>query len=167
MSSNLFFTEHVKEKNRKLVATIHGDCHDSQTVEILKHHSDIWFSITNSTFLQTQVIKFHSKGKVEKSLYDFTIEDAKVKSIVETKAKNKIIAAAGIDTTVAVVKDEASSMPISSFNLSLSDKEKEDRQQLEMPFWKKSQEKSGSKIEYIPDENDDWDEEDPDDDLDF
>ena len=150
------------------MATIHGDCHDSQTVEILKHHSDIWFSITNSTFLQTQVIKFQSKGKVEKSLYDFTIEDAKVKSIVETKAKNKIIAAAGIDTTVAVVKDEAaSSMPISSFNLSLSDKEKEDRQQLEMPFWKKSQEKSGSKIEYIPDENDDWDEEDPDDDLDF
>ena len=151
--------------NRKLVATIHGDCHDSQTVEILKQHSDIWFSITNSTFLQTQVIKFHSKGKVEKSLYDFTIEDAKVKSIVETKAKNKIIAA-GIDTTEAVVKDEASSMPISSFNLSLSDKEKEDRQQLEMPFWKKP-EKSGSKIEYIPDENDDWDEEDPDDDLDF
>ena len=143
--------------NRKLVATIHGDCHDRQTTDILKQHSDIWLSITNPTFLQTQVIKFHSKGKVEKSLYDFTIEDAKVKSIVEAN-NSKIICS---DTTT-VVGDDNASMPISSFNLSLSDKEKEDRQQVEMPFWKKS-----SKIEYIPDENDDWDEEDPDDDLDF
>ena len=32
-----------------------------------------------------------------------------------------------------------------------------------MPYWKKKE----AKIEYIPDENDDWDDEDPDDDLDF
>jgi len=35
-----------------------------------------------------------------------------------------------------------------------------------LPFWKKEVSEAAS-IEYIPDEADDWDEEDPDDDLDF
>ena len=155
------FTEHVKEKNRKLVATIHEDCHDSQTVGVLKQHSDIWLSVAHSTFEQTLVTRFHSKGKVETVLYDFTIDhvEGKMKSIVESKSMVKSKA----QTLAKSSEDEAdNTLPISSFNLSLSDKEKEDRQQLEMPFWKKQ-----TKIEYIPDENDDWDEEDPDDDLDF
>ena len=39
--------------------------------------------------------------------------------------------------------------------------------QVVLPFWKKDNASSSANIDYTPDETDDWDEEDPDDDLDF
>ena len=67
------------------------------------------------------------------------------------------------DTPLFIDEKDETPLPSSSFNLNLSEKEKEDRSKVEMPYWKKKE----AKIEYIPDENDDWDDEDPDDDLDF
>jgi len=55
-----------------------------------------------------------------------------------------------------------------TFKLSLGDKEKFQRSKLVLPYQKTSEdEKQGGLIHYQPDEADDWDDEDPDDDLDI
>ncbi|KAJ8916531.1 hypothetical protein NQ315_000173 [Exocentrus adspersus] len=60
---------------------------------------------------------------------------------------------------------------LSTFKIGLSDKEKEAREQLVLPYLPKNEEESkeeeGAEIFYQLDEVDDWDEEDPDDDLDI
>ena len=138
------------------IATLHGDCHDHQDVKVLMNHSDLWIRVNNNDYKNTSVIKFHPKGKVETFTYDLKVENEQlVSGSVPLKTKPASIS--------NQVEEESSSTPSSSFNLTLSEKEKEDRSKVEMPFWKKSD----AKIDYVPDENDDWDDEDPDDDLDF
>ncbi|RZB45727.1 hypothetical protein BDFB_008731 [Asbolus verrucosus] len=57
---------------------------------------------------------------------------------------------------------------MSTFKISLSEKEKESRDNLVLPYLPKdNQEESEGKIYYAFDDIDDWDEEDPDDDLDI
>ncbi|TRY63342.1 hypothetical protein TCAL_14371 [Tigriopus californicus] len=95
-----------------------------------------------------------------------------------------------VGTSVATTDSSDSLGDLSTFNLKLSDNEREARSRLVLPFWKtgrpesqkaeseepavriapKADEKvpsASSHIYYEPDEVDDWDEEDPDDDLDF
>ncbi|KAE8750757.1 hypothetical protein FOCC_FOCC002467 [Frankliniella occidentalis] len=59
---------------------------------------------------------------------------------------------------------------VASFRVSLSDKEKEDRNKLILPYMRtvdNPPEEGGGKVFYQPDAVDDWDDEDPDDDLDI
>ena len=83
---------------------------------------------------------------------------------------------------------------LTTFSLTLKEEEKSAREKVVLPFWKKEQQaqsddknskvneidedeenvrinrvsdKNSGKIYYEPDEGDDWDDEDPDDDLDF
>ena len=80
------------------------------------------------------------------------------------KKSHQISSNPNVIKPVQVVEDKDDSpLPTSSFNLTLSEKEKEDRSKVELPYLRKKE----AKIEYIPDENDDWDDEDPDDDLEF
>lgn len=123
-----------------IVAIVHGDCHESKVVQIVKNYTDLWIQVKRHD--EMTVIKSHPKGKIE----TYTIKDGK--KISENAAK---------------VEAKPEELPTSSFNLNLSQKEKEDRSKVEMPFWKKKE----GKIDYVPDENDDWDDEDPDEDLDF
>lgn len=53
---------------------------------------------------------------------------------------------------------------LTTFKLSLEDNEKETRSQVVLPYLKTTQAPKGA-IFYEPDNNDDWDDEDPDDDL--
>ncbi|PVV01975.1 hypothetical protein BB560_003584 [Smittium megazygosporum] len=53
-----------------------------------------------------------------------------------------------------------------SFNLILTDKQKKDKDNVHLPYMD-AQNDSGGTITYQPDTDDDWDEDDPDDDLDF
>lgn len=57
---------------------------------------------------------------------------------------------------------------VASFRVSLSEKEKEDRNRLVLPYMLSPEkpEEGGGKVFYQPDAVDDWDDEDPDDDLD-
>lgn len=152
----------MNEDYPPLIATIHSNCHPSQDVQTLKNYVDLWIKINTLTFKQTTVLKLHPKGKIEKADYDIVIEKGK---IVKATKSTKVGDAKEGQTEVTSNAEN----PTSSFNLSLSEKEKEDRSKVELPFWKKEQKTGGSsgKIEYIPDENDDWDDEDPDDDLDI
>ncbi|KAF6212920.1 hypothetical protein GE061_010631 [Apolygus lucorum] len=59
---------------------------------------------------------------------------------------------------------ESSPQVLTTFKLTLDDKEKESRRQVILPYLKTSG-GGGGKIIYEPDANDDWDDEDPDDDL--
>ena len=164
----LYFAEIVRERNKKLIATVHGDCHESTEMATLMKNSDVWIRIASADYRHCRVTKVHQKGKEERTFYDLGIENNQLVKVefsnINSKAEEKVGPNPGSETS-------AQSQPISSFNLSLSDKEKEDREKVEMPFWKKSGDDavggSGGKIEYVPDDNDDWDEEDPDDDLDF
>ncbi|CAH1406193.1 unnamed protein product [Nezara viridula] len=52
-----------------------------------------------------------------------------------------------------------------TFKLTLEEKEKESRRQVILPYIKTSNKESKGRIYYEPDANDDWDDEDPDDDL--
>ena len=151
----LSFLERIREKGKKLIASIHVDCHDYKSIEVLRKNCDIHFGIGNPCFKHCTVTKLHSKGKVEQLLYDFSMEND---VLIPTPSNDH-----GQPPTSEAAVVSTQPLPISSFNLSLSEKEREDRDQLELPFWKKSE----AKIEYVPDDNDDYDEEDPDDDLDF
>merc|ERR1711973_47976 len=147
---------HLTRKDEKitaLIAVIHGDCHTSKEVQILMNHSDLWLKLHSLDFTKTAVIKSHPKGKVEKTLYDIQIENGKLSSI---KISSNPIEVKSVQ--VPQEEKDETPLPSSSFNLNLSEKEKEDRSKVEMPYWKKKE----AKIEYIPDENDDWDDEDPD-----
>ena len=134
-----------------IIATVHGDCHPISDVSTLKNHSDMWLTVTSPDFKRTQFIKRHNKGKVEQRNYDLLIDNFELKSAIGSSKVEKI----------HITEEQ---MPTSTFNLQLSEKEKDDRSKLELPFWK---DKKEAKIEYIPDDNDDWDDEDPDDDLDI
>jgi len=153
---------HIVRKDEKitaLIVTIHGDCHSAKVVQILMNHSDLWLKIHSLDFKRTVMLKSHPKGKVEHSLYDILIENGQL--IAAKISSNPVVTL--VPAIVEADKPDESVLPTSSFNLNLSEKEKEDRSKVEMPYWKKKD----AKIEYTPDENDDWDDEDPDDDLDF
>ena len=147
------------EKIPALLVTIHGDCHIAKDVQILMNHSDLWLKIHCLDFKRTAMIKSHPKGKLEHSLYDLLIESGQ---LIGAKISSNTVVAP-VPAIVEAEHPDESVLPTSSFNLNLSEKEKEDRSKVEMPYWKKKD----AKIEYTPDENDDWDDEDPDDDLDF
>ena len=60
--------------------------------------------------------------------------------------------------------------PQITFELGLSEREKSARDATELPYTQNSTDKteeSAGHIHYVPDEVDDWDDEDPDDDLDI
>lgn len=77
-------------------------------------------------------------------------------------------------TELRHVDEKPSTLPqdVASFRVGLSDKEKEDRSKLVLPYMRTSDkpqeiEEGGGKVFYQPDAVDDWDDEDPDDDLDI
>ena len=137
-----------------IFATVHGDCHSISDIATLKNYSDLWLTVTSPDFKRTEFLKRHSKGKVEFKKYNLEIENFVLKNALLSKKVEKR----------SVSQEAAETLPTSTFNLQLNKKELEDRSQLEMPYWK---DKKDPKIEYIPDDNDDWDDEDPDDDLDI
>ena len=161
--THFIFAAILASKSEFVFATIHGDCHPVPTLNILKNHSNLWLKVTSTNFKRTEFQKNHPKGKVEKILYDFEID------FTENRWKLCSVKPSSISNTVENLRqiDEAEILPSSTFNLKLSEKEKTDRSQVELPYLKQNSDKKESQIEYIPDENDDWDDEDPDDDLDF
>ena len=146
------------ERVTNVIMTLHGDCHNPMTIKTLRNHCDVVIKVISLD--KVILTKNHPKGRIEHMDYDICLENAHV---VGLKVPNKT-AAKDTTTTMAVpAVDDNASVPTSSFNLALTDKEKDDRSKVEMPYWKKNE----AQFHYVPDENDDWDDEDPDDDLDI
>ena len=115
--------------------------------------------------------KLKSVGKTLKTFRQtFTLDGLRIDED-EIKAKEDVFEA----------DVETGKIPLTTFQVTLSEEEKQAREKVALPFWKKRQEEfddegsvkitkaedKASKIYYEPDDADDWDEEDPDDDLDF
>jgi hypothetical protein len=148
-----------QDKVKKIIATIHGDCHLISEVESLVNHVDLWIRIQSADFTRTSVIQNHKSGKMSKSFIDVTVDLPTAKLIGAVKSSKDDLSQQ--QQQAASKSEDDDVMPTTSFSLNLTDKEKVARNNLELPFWKES------KIDYVPDDNDDWDEEDPDEDLDF
>ncbi|KAK3932807.1 Elongator complex protein 5 [Frankliniella fusca] len=145
-------------KIQQLLCFVHGDMVPCGTSSIghVKHLATTVVDLNNQTARIT-----HRKpgGHVERKEEQFVLSNGQF----------HIQALAG---TVKSSVPSNTTLPqdVASFRVSLSDKEKEDRNKLVLPYMRtgdNSQEEGGGKVFYQPDAVDDWDDEDPDDDLDI
>ncbi|XP_033763570.1 elongator complex protein 5-like [Pecten maximus] len=155
----------------QIVVLVHHDLHDAGSLALIEH--------TASTVIRTSPTQsgghefccniLHKKisGKITRINEHFNISDQlEIENLTELKAV--------IDTTPqqpTVQVDPAANL---TFNLSLTDQEKRARSQVKLPYTYDQDRIDATlnksvvegKIFYQPDEADDFDEEDPDDDLD-
>ncbi|PNF33968.1 hypothetical protein B7P43_G04669 [Cryptotermes secundus] len=98
-------------------------------------------------------------GKILRQVEYYSID-------ADNRLKSEILTL--VTPTVAGVNEDENQLPedLTTFKLSLGQQEKEARSQLVLPYLRINSEKGG-KVFYQPDAADDWDEEDPDDDLDI
>ncbi|XP_048729287.1 elongator complex protein 5-like [Ostrea edulis] len=167
----LAFSADLGSQVQQVVGVIHGDLHDDNSLSLI-HHTVTTIHRMVSTVTPDSVFccnTLHKKisGKVIRIKESFNItEDFRVTDVTEVKQPTRTV------TDVQNQLDPAANLP---FNLSLSEKEKEARNQLVLPYtYNKERQESvlaksvgEGKIFYQPDEADDFDEEDPDDDLDI
>lgn len=153
----------------QVVALLHRDLHDGNSLTLVEH--------TASTVIQTSPSQseghefccntLHKKisGKITRIKEHFNIsENFEIDDLTELKAV--------VDTTPQQPTPQMDPAANLTFNLSLTEEEKRARSQVKLPYMYDQQKieatlSSGEgKIFYQPDEADDFDEEDPDDDLD-
>lgn len=167
----LAYSEALRSQVQQVVTLLHGDLHDDNSLSLTHHtcttvHKMVPITTPYAMFCCNTIHKKVS-GKVVKIRESFNItEEYQVTEVAEVKQMSQNLPADQnqLDPTANL-----------TFNLSLSDKEKEARSQVILPYTynKERQEcvlaKSvgEGKIFYQPDEADDFDEEDPDDDLDI
>ncbi|KAK3104437.1 hypothetical protein FSP39_002012 [Pinctada imbricata] len=156
---------------KQVVCLLHGDLHDNQQLSLLEHTSTSVVRLTSpvSSHHNFSCSTLHKKatGKVIRITEEFTIsEHFTVSNIQEVKKSTPKLSVMDEDNSV----DPTANL---TFNLSLTDKEKEARSNVVLPYTKQQEiDSQGNspgegKIFYQPDEADDFDEEDPDDDLDI
>ncbi|KAL5014460.1 hypothetical protein ScPMuIL_008730 [Solemya velum] len=157
---------------QQIVCLLHGDLHDNKSLALIEHTADCVLSVSpSSTQAYTGccgTLYKKKSGKVIRKEENFCIEGYKLVQTAEVK-----------DTSLVIKQDIDEEQPDPAanltFNLSLTDKEKAARSQLVLPYTisKERQVESlnpvhgGGQIFYQPDDADDFDEEDPDDDLDI
>ncbi|XP_065565021.1 elongator complex protein 5-like isoform X2 [Artemia franciscana] len=148
-----------KTSKAMIVGLVHPECHTAEFVSELMYISDCSVISkkrlnSNSNWIQIRWKK--PSGKVTVQVESYKLDDL-----------------AGLVSSNVIGKEEQNDeneiLPFSTFRLALSEKEELDRKQVVLPFTKKSIEsqKTSSQIFYEPDAGDDFDEEDPDEDLTF
>ncbi|XP_013391082.1 elongator complex protein 5 isoform X1 [Lingula anatina] len=158
----------------QVMALLHEDLHDEPTSRLVEMVFSTVVTVLppdrTNCYAVCDILHKKQSGKIMKSKerfsisQNFDIQDVEA-VIMLTKRKPED----ALDTQA----DPAANL---TFNLSLTDAEKEARSQLKLPYMHDDETKHGilqkgtavhSKIFYQPDEADDFDEEDPDDDLDI
>ncbi|OWF37191.1 elongator complex protein 5-like [Mizuhopecten yessoensis] len=155
----------------QVVALVHHDLHDNSSLTLVEH--------TVSTVIRTWPTQspghefccntLHKKisGKIVRIKEHFNISDQfEIENITELKTV--------IDSTPQQPTSQVDPAANLTFNLSLTDQEKKARSQVKLPYTYDQKRIEATlnksvgegKIFYQPDEADDFDEEDPDDDLD-
>ncbi len=172
-------------KNNKVIGVVLSGCHSKRDLEGLRRLAQTSVRISEEEDDLYHCLTAHKSvsGKTEVVKESLKITSGKIAStLIKEKKKGRV---------VDEESDDKSVDKLTTFNLSLTDKEKAARDKLVLPFYKEGQKQqqkqeeeqeevritskssnaeSTSKvgnIYYSPEEVDDWDEEDPDDDLDF
>jgi len=164
----------------KLILILHQECMDDNIAEAIQQlaTTNIVLEKLDESEVYPKLCKIsHRKlgGKLvtSKEVFKFdTLGDIKIDSFVENKAKSKHIDEEDADEAID---------KLTTFNIGTTkNKEKEAKDKLVLPFYTDEQKQSVAtagevkiqgeipgKIYYEPDSGDDWDDDDPDDDLDF
>lgn len=153
---------------RGIIGLLHADMHQRGTVGSVCHLATSLITLAPSTTKDKCIAKMTKRTKSGKVLQDellFSINEACTVTIHKSNAE-----------TQQMEKKESEMDPTANltFNLRLSDREREAKEKLSLPFvFSKEKKKallhpdsSPGRIMYEPDSNDDYDQEDPDDDLD-
>uniref|UniRef100_A0A8C6U2Q2 Elongator complex protein 5 n=1 Tax=Neogobius melanostomus TaxID=47308 RepID=A0A8C6U2Q2_9GOBI len=154
---------------RAIIGLLHADMHQKGTVGSVRHLSTSLITVTPSIMgdnCQAKITKRTKSGKVLQDEHTFSIKEDL--TVMLLKSSNT--------APQQMVQEEHEIDPTANltFNLRLSDKEREAKEKLSLPFMFSKEKKkailhSGAnlgRILYEPDANDDFDQEDPDDDLD-
>lgn len=143
----------------QLVAVVHEDVTEAYQIEHLKNicktHIYVQNILNNPLILNLRLEHKRSNGKcIVQKLKGELKSDCKFK-LINDLIPQKIEEEKGIPTNLA------------SFKLDLQDNEKKAKDELILPYTLVQNvcNNGGGMIHYVPDEADDWDEEDPDDDL--
>ncbi|XP_060078246.1 elongator complex protein 5-like isoform X1 [Ylistrum balloti] len=154
-----------------VVALVHHDLHESNSLSLVEHTAStvIRTSPSQSAGHEFCCTTLHKKisGKIIRIKEHFNISDQfEIENITELKSL--------IDETPQQPTGQVDPAANLTFNLSLTDQEKKARSQVKLPYTYDQDRIEATlnksvgegKIFYQPDEADDFDEEDPDDDLD-
>ncbi|BFZ00509.1 hypothetical protein BsWGS_03548 [Bradybaena similaris] len=144
----------------QVVALLHRDVHDENTCRLLEHTAPTVVELTSTAGAKYMCCVRHCRptGKVFTSREYFCIDDSfHISNFGSTASHDSLSQHIPQD-------DLTTKLP---FNLSLTDAEKDARSKVKLPYLKDGgdSEPSSGRIFYQPDEVDDFDEEDPDDDL--
>lgn len=154
----------------QVVCLLHRDLHDDHSIVLLNHLATTIVKVTPPKLGHFHVAcnTLHKRlsGKVIRIDEHFNLDEQYcIQDVTEVK---------NVDTsTVAMETKQSDPTANLTFNLTLTDKEKEARSQVKLPYTYDVNREDNStnfgegKIFYQPDDADDFDEEDPDDDLDI
>ncbi|VEN39546.1 unnamed protein product [Callosobruchus maculatus] len=151
----------------QIVALLHLDLLDAswKVMELFNFLSTLSMKIQPQFSSEYGRIQYQCKksgGKIVKQVEEYYFEGDKLETKkIEKPDPKKLLENA--------TKTEINPDDLATFKITLTDKEKESRDQLILPYLPKNEDNTteGGQIYYKFDEQDDWDEEDPDDDLDI
>ncbi|EFA05335.1 elongator complex protein 5 [Tribolium castaneum] len=151
------FTQLKNKKNvQQVVTVLHTDLLENKDkiVKYFRHLATLYIELDTK---RLSYLYKKSHRKVIKQIENYHFDNKRLITETIKKPDKEIIA----ETLNRLPEN------LSTFRIGLTEKEKESRDGLVLPFLPKESESSGGKIHYSLDEIDDWDEEDPDDDLDI
>ncbi|XP_071110082.1 elongator complex protein 5-like [Haliotis cracherodii] len=151
------------------VCLLHRDLHDDTAVGLIEHMATTVIKLSPCKSCDFQhsccIVHQRASGKVMKVVENFNMDDKfQLKEVCEATPTFTMVMPDSVSQA-----DPAANLP---FNLSLTDSEKAARSQVKLPYIKDNKGgepeiQVGGKIFYQPDDADDFDEEDPDEDLDI
>ncbi|XP_019628065.1 PREDICTED: elongator complex protein 5-like isoform X1 [Branchiostoma belcheri] len=171
-----------------VVAGFHGDLHDDSTAVALRHMATTWVQLQEGAESPTRSREGAESPTQDRACFHGTCEvlhRRKSGKVIRQDEEYHISAQWSLTSRVqkapvrpAAQPDQESQVDPTAnltFNLRLTDTEKEARSRVVLPYMHHQRKKApdkpaatpGGQIFYQPDDVDDFDEEDPDDDLDF
>ncbi|KAL9971346.1 hypothetical protein ACROYT_G023859 [Oculina patagonica] len=165
----------------QVVGLVHADLHDDQTLNVVNYLAStlLWITQNNQQKDADQSVSWckilHKRktGKVIRKVESFTISDEY--ELIENEEKDWNASSYTAHSEPMAVKEVDPTQNL-TFNLKLTDNERQARSNLKLPYMYHEEKKSSEvtvnptgegKVFYQPDEADDFDEDDPDDDLDI
>ena len=155
-------------KDTTIIGLLHRDLHEKNVVELLEHQASSILhlspAINSPHYALAHTLHKKTTGKVVRSREYFSLTERH--EISDTQDASNIVDTSSMMEGI-LAPDPTANL---TFNLSLTEREKDDRSRVPLPYMHHKQAggtASGGKIFYQPDDADDFDEEDPDDDLDI
>ncbi|RXG59409.1 Elongator complex protein 5 [Armadillidium vulgare] len=146
------------QKLKTVIVYCYNDNAQNNIKSSISHLMPISINVHSDEPLNCSIVWKKQNGKVLISKEEFSVsENFELQFCREVKSNKEPSQPCNSDTSVLEME--------TTFNLSLSDAQKEARKKVVLPHTRIQS--NGGHISYIPDESDDWDDEDPDADLDL